>query len=77
MVLPNCLRSTIVDNTVMDSVAVVDCIRNLVENQKVKTKNVAASVSGHSVIIRKISMPLMTEEEVGLYRVGSRAIHSF
>jgi type IV pilus assembly protein PilM len=54
----------IVDNTVMDSVAVVDIIRNLVENQKIKTKNVAASVSGHSVIIRKISMPVMTEEEV-------------
>ena len=54
----------IVDNTVMDSAAVVDCIRNLVQNQKIKTKNVAASVSGHSVIIRKISMPVMTEEEV-------------
>ncbi len=54
----------IVDNTVMDSGAVVDAIRNLVENQKVKTKNVATSVSGHSVIIRKISMPAMTEEEV-------------
>ncbi len=54
----------IVDNRVMDSVAVVDSIRNLVENQKIKTKNVATSVSGHSVIIRKISMPVMTEEEV-------------
>ncbi|MEZ4600215.1 MAG: type IV pilus assembly protein PilM [Syntrophotaleaceae bacterium] len=54
----------IVDNTVMDSVAVVDRIRNLVENQKIKTKNVATSVSGHSVIIRKITMPVMTEEEV-------------
>jgi type IV pilus assembly protein PilM len=48
----------------MDSAAVVDRIRNLVENQKIKTKNVATSVSGHSVIIRKISMPAMTEEEV-------------
>jgi type IV pilus assembly protein PilM len=54
----------IVDNTVMDSVAVIDAIRNLVENQRIKTKNVATSVSGHSVIIRKISMPAMTEEEV-------------
>jgi len=54
----------IVDNAVMDSAAVVDRIRNLVENQKVKTKNVATSVSGHSVIIRKISMPAMTEDEV-------------
>lgn len=54
----------IVDNTVMDSVAVVDCIRGLVENQRVKTKNVVTSVSGHSVIIRKISLPVMTEAEV-------------
>lgn len=54
----------IVDNTVMDSVAVVESIRNLVENQRIKTKNVATSVSGHSVIIRKISMPVMTQAEV-------------
>ncbi len=54
----------IVDNTVMDSVAVVDSIRGLVENQRVRTKNVVTSVSGHSVIIRKISLPVMTEAEV-------------
>ena len=39
-------------------------IRGLVETHKVKTKNVATSVSGHAVIIRKINLPLMTDEEL-------------
>jgi type IV pilus assembly protein PilM len=55
---------TIVDHSVMDSVTVVDCLRGLVENQNVKTKNVATSVSGHSVIIRNIYLSVMTSEEV-------------
>jgi type IV pilus assembly protein PilM len=54
----------IVDNTVMDSAAVAGVIRGLVESRKVKTKNVATSISGHSVIIRKILLPIMTEEEL-------------
>lgn len=54
----------IVDHTIMDSGAVVDAIRGLVESHDVKTKNVATSISGHSVIIRKILLPIMTEEEM-------------
>jgi type IV pilus assembly protein PilM len=54
----------IVDNAIMDSTSVVEVIRNLVESHQVKTKNVATSISGHSVIIRKINLPIMTEEEM-------------
>ena len=54
----------IVDNAIMDSTSVVEAIRNLVESQKLKTKSVATSISGHSVIIRKIQMPMMTEDEL-------------
>ena len=54
----------IVDNAIMDSAALADAIRGLVESLKIKTKNVATSVSGHSVIIRKIQLPLMTEDEL-------------
>jgi type IV pilus assembly protein PilM len=53
----------IVDNAIMDSRSVVDVIRGMVESLKIKTKNVATSISGHSVIIRKILLPMMTEEE--------------
>ena len=54
----------IVDNAIMDSGSVVEILRHLVESHKIKTKNVATSVSGHSVIIRKIQLPIMTEEEM-------------
>jgi type IV pilus assembly protein PilM len=55
---------TIVDNTIMDSTAVIEAIRNLLTSMKIKTKQIATSVSGHSVIIRKITLPLMTEAEL-------------
>lgn len=54
----------IVDNTIMDSPAIIDTISNLLASMKIKTKKVASSVSGHSVIIRKISLPIMTDAEL-------------
>jgi type IV pilus assembly protein PilM len=54
----------IVDNAIMDSTAVVQAIRGLVESHGIKTKNVATSISGHSVIIRKVNLAIMTEEEM-------------
>jgi type IV pilus assembly protein PilM len=54
----------IVDGAVMDASQVVSAIRELFERESVRTKNVALSVSGHSVIVKKISLPLMTEEEL-------------
>lgn len=55
---------TIVDNTIMDASTVVEVIKNLMVGMKVKVKKVSTSVSGHSVIIRKIMLPLMTESEL-------------
>lgn len=54
----------IVDNAIMDSSSVVQAIRDLVEQHKIRTKNVATSISGHSVIIRKIQLPIMSEDEL-------------
>ncbi|MEK7702440.1 MAG: type IV pilus assembly protein PilM [Nitrospirota bacterium] len=54
----------IVDGAVMDSGQVVAAIRELFEKEKVKVKNVALSVSGHSVIVKRISLPLMSEDEL-------------
>ena len=56
----------VVDSSIMDSSAVVQAIKDLVERNNIgKNSNVAVAVSGHSVIIRKISLPLMTDEELG------------
>jgi len=54
----------IVDGAIMDASTVVETIDNLVKSLKLKTLNVASSISGHSVIIRKIRLPIMTEEEM-------------
>lgn len=54
----------IVDGALMDSGAIGFAISNLVAVAKTKAKDVVTSVSGHSVIIKKISLPAMTEDEL-------------
>ena len=54
----------IVDGALMDSVTIIDTIRDLIANSKTKTKNVVTSVSGHSVIVKKITLPFMAEAEL-------------
>jgi len=54
----------IVDGALMDSATIIDTIRDVIATSKTKLKDVAASVSGHSVIVKKISLPLMTEAEL-------------
>jgi type IV pilus assembly protein PilM len=54
----------IVDGALMNSTAIVQAIQELMAELKVKQKEVAIGVSGHSVIIKKIAMPRMTQEEL-------------
>ncbi len=54
----------IVEGTVMDAGRVSEAIRELATDQKIKTKEVALSVSGHSVIVKKIQVPIMSEDEL-------------
>src|SRR5207245_10776805 len=48
----------------MNSTAMFEAIRQLVSQYKLKIREAAIGVSGHSVIIKKISMPRMTQEEL-------------
>ncbi len=54
----------IVDGSIMDSSLVVDAVNKLAEESGVKTNNYATSLSGHSVIIKKIQVPSMSPEEM-------------
>ncbi|MGE5245055.1 MAG: type IV pilus assembly protein PilM [Betaproteobacteria bacterium] len=56
---------SIVDGAIIDGTAVAETIRRLFEHQSFKTKDVAASLSGNAVIVKKISLPVMTEAELG------------
>jgi type IV pilus assembly protein PilM len=55
---------SIVDGAIIDSSAVADAIKRLFSNKAFKTKDVAASLSGNAVIVKKISLPAMTEAEL-------------
>ena len=54
----------IVDGALMNSTAIVDAVRELFDSQNVKNKDVAIAISGHSVILKKIPLPVMTPEEL-------------
>ncbi|HSE40725.1 MAG TPA: type IV pilus assembly protein PilM [Acidobacteriota bacterium] len=55
---------SIVEGAIMDSSAVADAIDSLFVNNNVKRTEVATSVSGGSVIVKKISLPTMSEGEL-------------
>ncbi len=54
----------IVDGSIMDSSLVVDAIHKLNDETKVRASQFATSLSGHSVIIKKIQLPRMSEDEL-------------
>jgi type IV pilus assembly protein PilM len=55
---------SIVDGAIIDSSAVADAVTRLFSNKQFKSKDVAASLSGNSVIVKKITLPQMTEAEL-------------
>jgi len=54
----------IVDGAIMDAGAVIDAIQRLFQENKIKTPDVATGVSGNAVIVKKISLPQMSAEEL-------------
>lgn len=54
----------IVDNTLMDTAAIVEAIKALVKSLGISVQDAACSISGNSVIIRKIGFPTMSNEEL-------------
>jgi type IV pilus assembly protein PilM len=60
----NLAPDTVVDGAIMDAPQVANAIGKIFDSQRIKTKNVATSVSGHSVIVKRVPLPLMTEDEL-------------
>jgi len=55
---------SIVDGAIIDGGVVAEAIRRLFTSGSIKTKDVAASLSGNAVIVKKITLPVMTETEL-------------
>jgi type IV pilus assembly protein PilM len=54
----------IVDGAIMDAGAIVDSLQSLIGEYKIRRKQASMGLSGHSVIVKKISLPEMSEEEL-------------
>lgn len=54
----------IVEGDIMDSNAVASAIRQVMAEQKIKAKEVAISVSGQQVMVKKVTFPLMSPAEL-------------
>ena len=55
---------SIVDGQIMELNSVSNAISNIFNEHKIKTTRVAAGVNGHSVIVKNIVLPQMTNEEL-------------
>ncbi len=60
----NLQADTVVDGQIMELNNVSNVISNIFNEHKIKTVRVAAGVSGHSVIVKNIVVPPMSEEEL-------------
>ncbi len=55
----------IIDGRVLDAGKVVEAVKSLLTEHGIQVKDVAISVSGHSVIIKRLTLPVMKLAEVG------------
>jgi type IV pilus assembly protein PilM len=60
----NLQSDTIVDGHIIDLNHVSDVINRIWTEQNIKTSQIATSLSGHAVIVKKITLPSMPEEEL-------------
>jgi len=54
----------IVDGSIIDSMTVTSTLKDMIKEHGVKIKDTVSSLTGHSVIIKKVSFPAMTEDEL-------------
>ena len=57
-------QDTVVDGAIMDALSVSSAIEKIFTDNRIKTKNVATSVSGHSVIVKRVTVGATTDEEL-------------
>lgn len=57
-------HDTIVDGVIISKLPVVDAINKLFKSQNLRDDKVATSISGHSVIVKKVTLPEQSEQEL-------------
>src|SRR3972149_744687 len=54
----------IVDGSIIDSMTVINAVKGLIAEQGTKIKSTVSALTGHSVIIKKVNLPVMSDAEL-------------
>src|ERR1035438_3481861 len=57
-------QDTVVDGAIMDALSVSSAIEKIFNENRIKIKNVATSVSGHAVIVKRVTVAANSEAEL-------------
>jgi type IV pilus assembly protein PilM len=57
-------QDAVVDGAIMDALSVSSAIQKIFTDGHIKTRNVATSVSGHSVIVKRVTIAAANEQEL-------------
>jgi type IV pilus assembly protein PilM len=57
-------QDCIVDGVIISKIPVSDAINKIFAQQNIKTKQIATSIAGHSVIVKKISLPAQNDADL-------------
>ena len=57
-------QDTVVDGAIMDALTVSAAIEKIFTENKIKTRNVATAVSGHAVIVKRITVNAANDQEL-------------
>jgi len=68
-------QDSLVEGSIKEMEIVSSALKNLLKNLKIKNKNVATSISGYSVIVKKITIP--KKEEGGLEKSIQREAEQY
>ncbi|GAB4118668.1 MAG: type IV pilus assembly protein PilM [Acidobacteriota bacterium] len=55
---------TIVDGAIIAKLPVAEAVESLFQRKRIRNSRVATSISGHSVIVKKVALPALTEQEL-------------
>lgn len=65
----------LVDGAIVDNLALASTVSQMLKENRARNRNVATAVSGNSVIVKQITLPAMSEDELAATLQGEAAQH--
>jgi len=57
-------EDTVVEGSIISKLPLAECIESLFQENKIRENRIATAISGHSVIVKKVTLPALTKDEL-------------